>query len=823
VVRPYLVRPYLVRRLVGVNRALRIWLVVAFLAGSAAALWIFAPPTPWPSHPRGGLGLWLGLVLAFAVTEAYVVHINVGRHAHSFSFTEVPTVLGLLLLAPGPLLAARLGGGALALILVRRQPPVKLALNLAQLALGMTAGMSLWAALANSDPASQATWAATFAAVLIVAAVSTAAVTAAIRLSGARGSAREISRTFVVDVLTAVTQTSFALVAYNAIRVDWLAVWAVGVVAGYLVLAQRSHVLMQKRHGNLQRLNEVAGLLNRDLHPDTIANEIVAGAVHALNGAAAELELVGDDEETRRIRYDGTDLDGPTDLQNAGEQSGSEMTAALTAHGRVLGHLRVTGSTFVPTFGDDEQQLLNALAQHASTALTNGRLADELRRQLADNEHQATHDSLTQLPNRLMFERVTDQVLGNGRSLAVLLLDLDRFKDVNDTLGHAAGDQLLTDVGSRLRAAIPEALCIARLGGDEFVVLLTDADEAAAVRAAGAAREALLHPLQVNSIEVSVDASVGVALAPRHGTTCDDLVRHADVAMYASKSSRGMVTVYDDSIDHNDPSRLGLIAELRDAINAGDLMLYYQPKVTLAEPNRRLSVEALARWSHPTRGFVPPDEFIAIAEQTGLIAPLTEWVLATALGQCRSWLDDGLDVNVSVNISARMLRDAAFPDRIAAALATARVPASRLTLEITETAIMDDVEHTVDILWQLRRSGVVLSIDDLGVGQSSLAYLKRLPVQEVKIDKSFVLNMVDDPADDAIVCAVIGLGHRLGMTIVAEGVETELVRDRLMEIGCDIAQGYWYSRPMPAGDIAAWVRRTIGMPRQAKKPKIVAV
>jgi diguanylate cyclase (GGDEF)-like protein len=638
-------------------------------------------------------------------------------------------------------------------------------------------------------------------------------------VAGAPSASRELGPTLGIDVITAVTQTSFALVAYTVIRLDWQAVWAVAVVAGYLVLAQRSHVLLQKRHGALQRLNDVAGRLGRDLHPDTIANEIVVGAVHALHGAAAELELVTDDATPRRISYDGADIDG-TDV----ESTGSDITAPLTAHGRVLGHLRVTGSTAVPTFGDDEQQLLHALAQHASTALTNGRLADELRRQLADNEHQATHDSLTQLPNRLMFERVTDQMLGNGRTLAVLLLDLDRFKDVNDTLGHAAGDELLTDVGARLRAAVPEALCIARLGGDEFTVLLTDADEATAIRAAEAARESLLHPVQVSSIEVSVDASVGVALAPTHGTTCDDLLRHADVAMYASKAGRGTVTVYDDSIDHNDPSRLGLVAELRDAVNAGELQLYYQPKVTLNAPTRRLSVEALARWEHPSRGFVPPDEFIAIAEQTGLIAPLTEWVVATALAQCRTWLDDGLDVSVSVNVSARMLRDATFPGRLAAALEAARVPASRLTLEITETAIMDDVEHTVDILWQLRRAGVVLSIDDLGVGQSSLAYLKRLPVHEVKIDKSFVLTMIDDPADDAIVCAVIGLAHRLGMTIVAEGVETELIRDRLAEIGCDVAQGYWYSRPMPAAAVTPWWRGVAAVPKQPHPHhKIIAV
>ncbi|HMC69936.1 MAG TPA: diguanylate cyclase, partial [Mycobacteriales bacterium] len=328
----------------------------------------------------------------------------------------------------------------------------------------------------------------------------------------------------------------------------------------------------------------------------------------ALDGSAAELELV-DDDGPHRVRYDGDVVtqDATDDQRNDGD-----LTVPLTAHGRVLGHLRVSGSSAVQTFGDDEKQLLHALAQHASTALTNGKLADKLRQQVSDNEHQATHDSLTQLPNRLMFERITDQMLANGRPLAVLLLDLDRFKDVNDTLGHAAGDQLLTDVGVRLRAAVPQALCIARLGGDEFTVLLTNVDEQAAVSAAEAARESLLHPVHVNSIEVSVDASVGVALAPSHGATCDELLRHADVAMYASKAGRGAVTVYDDSIDHNDPSRLGLVGELRDAINNGGLALAYQPKINLADPLGAMSVEALSRWNHPTRGFVSPEEFIAI-------------------------------------------------------------------------------------------------------------------------------------------------------------------------------------------------------------------
>jgi EAL domain-containing protein (putative c-di-GMP-specific phosphodiesterase class I) len=258
-------------------------------------------------------------------------------------------------------------------------------------------------------------------------------------------------------------------------------------------------------------------------------------------------------------------------------------------------------------------------------------------------------------------------------------------------------------------------------------------------------------------------------------------------------------------------------------VQKDQLFLHYQPKVSLVDGNAhgRASVEALVRWNHPVRGLVAPDDFIGIAEQTGVIVALTDWVLTRSLTECRRWLDSGLDMSIAVNISPRVLRDATFPDRLAEMLATHRVPAARLTLEITESAIMDDVEHTVDVLWQLRKAGVRLSIDDLGIGQSSLAYLKRLPVHEVKIDKSFVLNMADDQDDDAIVCMVVGLAHRLRLSVVAEGVETVHARERLVEIGCDVAQGYWYSRPLASADVAPWFagRADLGRPT-AGKPQL---
>ena len=842
----HLVEPHLVRRSMGMRitpamsrpspagrrggSSLRIWLFIVALTLAAALVFhvgVHAHGAPIWSGPWS----WIVMAAGFAVAESCVVHVSVGRHAHSFALADIPLVAGLLLLGPLPLVVSRLAGALLALAVVRRQPPLKLAFNLAQLALGLATALTVWTAIGNTDAASQTTWLAALAGTLCVATVSALSVNMVMTLAGTRPELPQVVGTFAAGLVTGAANTAFVLVSAAVVRTDWRGIWAVALLAGFLTVAQRSHLRLQKRHGALERLNGAARRLGRDLQADAIAHEIVTGAASALNAATARLELVQYGElPAVIILFDGenvtwtetTDAQLARDGDAARRRRSERISAPLQAHGKVLGHLTVTGSTAVPTFGEDEQHLLTTLAQHASTALTNGRLADELRLQVADNEHQATHDALTGLANRLMFERAVDAMLGSNRRVAVLLFDLDRFKEVNDTLGHAAGDALLRDVGERLRVAVPQALCIARLGGDEFTILLTNADAAAASVAAQSAREALLNPLELTGVPVSVDASIGIALAPDHGESCDELLRHADVAMYAAKDGRHGVVVYDPQYDDNDASRLGMVAELRDAIAKDQLFLHYQPKVSLLEDadTRKASVEALVRWNHPVRGFVPPDDFIGVAEQTGVIVALTDWVLTRSLSECRRWLDTGLNMSIAVNISPRVLRDSTFPERLAEMLATHRVPAARLTLEITESAIMDDVEHAVDVLWRLRKAGVRLSIDDLGIGQSSLAYLKRLPVHEVKIDKSFVLNMADDQDDDAIVCAVVGLAHRLRLSVVAEGVETVHARDRLVEIGCDVAQGYWYSRPLPASDVAAWFagRADLGRPLPAAEP-----
>jgi diguanylate cyclase (GGDEF)-like protein len=807
------------------------WLFIGVLAAAAVAL-VMTLVAPGRPPMFGGGWMWMAMAAAFVVGDGVAVHVNLGRHAHTFSLADLPMAAGLLLAPHVSLLSARLVGALGVVALLRRLPPMKLLFNLANWGLGTACALAVWVALTGGHAGTSRSGLGVLLAVLVCELVCALAISTVIVLTGGRMSTADVARSVMTGAFAGLANTSFVLMSVAMVHTNPVASWAVVVVAAFLAVGQRSHVRLQKRHGALERLNDAARRLGRDLQADVIAQEIVVGAAAALNAATARLELLANGHLPAVVlSFDGETVTTTetTDAALYGEprsehrRRSERITAPLQAHGRVLGYLSVTGSAAVPTFGEDEQHLLNTLAQHASTTLTNGRLADELRVQVADNEHQATHDLLTGLANRLMFERVVDAMLGSNRRLAVLLFDLDRFKEVNDTLGHAAGDALLRDIGERLRVAVPQALCIARLGGDEFTILLTNADAASASAAAEGAREALLNPVELNCVPVSVDASIGIALAPDHGRSCDELLRRADVAMYAAKDGRHGVIVYDPQYDDNDASRLGMVAELRDAVQKDQLFLHYQPKVSLVDGNAngKASVEALVRWNHPVRGLVPPDDFIGIAEQTGVIVALTDWVLTRSLTECRRWLDGGLDMSIAVNISPRVLRDATFPDRLAEMLATHRVPAARLTLEITESAIMDDVEHTVDVLWRLRKAGVRLSIDDLGIGQSSLAYLKRLPVHEVKIDKSFVLNMADDQDDDAIVCMVVGLAHRLRLSVVAEGVETVHARDRLVEIGCDVAQGYWYSRPLASADVAPWFAGRADLRRPtAGKPQL---
>jgi len=421
----------------------------------------------------------------------------------------------------------------------------------------------------------------------------------------------------------------------------------------------------------------------------------------------------------------------------------------------------------------------------------------------------AYEDGLTGLPNRAMFyeqlEQATRLAKRGSHAVAVMLLDMDRFKAINDTLGHTVGDQALREVGDRVRKALRESDVVARLGGDEFAVLLATGGADAPKVVAEKIHKALEEPLVIDGQPMDMTASIGIARFGEHGEEADALLRAADVAMYEAKRTKSRYAIYDPSHDERRQEFLTLLGELRRAVDAGELVLHYQPKMSLVE-DRVTSVEALVRWRHPKRGVVPPSDFIPFAEQTGYISAITRWVLARAIEQCGVWERTGLRIRMCVNVSARDLRlEDELVHVISSSLQAAELPAGMLCLEITESALMEDPRGAQATLRKLRELGVATSIDDYGTGYSSLAYIKQLAVNELKIDRAFVAGMEADQRNAAIVRSTIELGHNLGLTVVAEGVETDHELAELRRYGCDAAQGYLFARPMPAAALERWL------------------
>jgi diguanylate cyclase (GGDEF)-like protein len=427
-----------------------------------------------------------------------------------------------------------------------------------------------------------------------------------------------------------------------------------------------------------------------------------------------------------------------------------------------------------------------------------------LRRQMEEIQYRALYDDLTGLPNRTLFrDRVEQAIAGSrreGRSAAVMFLDIDHFKEINDTLGHEAGDALLKELSTRLGAQMRAGETLARLGGDEFGILCAATAEEAALLAERF-HTALEVAFTVHDFPLEVAVSVGIAASPQHGDDVDTILRHADVAMYLAKEAHAGTAVYDSEQDVNDTARLVLAGELRQAIENDELVLHFQPKAEL-DSGLVVGVEALVRWQHPERGFIPPNDFIPIAERTGLIKPLSRSVLASALRQCGAWRAAGLDLHVAVNLTVPDLLDLDLPHVIGRLLDETAVRPDQLELEITESTILADPFRVRQVLNGLNEMGLRLAIDDFGTGYSSLAYLRRLPVQTIKIDRSFVMDMCENASDSTIVRSTIDLGRNLGLDVVAEGVESQEAWNALRAQGCTLAQGYFISRPLPADELA---------------------
>ena len=658
---------------------------------------------------------------------------------------------------------------------------------------------------------------------VVAAALAFAAVNVGLVLPGAAIDAGSSTRAVWADMAPALPNYVFFGLLGTLIGAlyAWLGPVSVLVLVSPLAIARTVFLAFMRLRHAYRKMELLYGFTRRvggELDVESVV-ETTLGEVRVVFGAErVELLITGsEDGVVARTVAEGdrvsrtTEPEGPglletrvlNEAQPAMSEDGRSMVVPIYGGGGgVVGTLGAAGRQKEgPPFNLEDLKMFETLANHASVAFANGRLVERLR-------HDSLHDSLTGLGNRALFQSALDEVISafpaDGLA-AVMLLDLDRFKEVNDTLGHECGDALLKEIALRLESILGDRGTICRLGGDEFAVLLSALEHIGeAGEMAHRVLTALEQPFNVGEMKLEIGASIGVALAPVDGETSNALLQRADVAMYAAKESRTGWELYSREHDKYSPRRLSLAADLRHAMERGELSLHYQPKAELAT-GRITGVEALLRWNHPEYGFIPPDEFIPIAEHTGLIRPLTSWVLNEATAQVREWRSAGMDLNMAVNLSVRALMDGALPEEVASALARESLDATALILEITESTIMADPNRAIEILRRLADQGVSLAIDDFGTGYSSLAYLKRLPVNEVKVDRSFVMNLATDADDAVIVRSTVDLARNLGLRVVAEGVEDAASWDHLRLLGCDAVQGYHLARPMPAAAFQAWL------------------
>jgi diguanylate cyclase (GGDEF)-like protein len=819
-----------------VRRALRLGeprIRILLLAGCLAAIAIGVAASSlrgMAAPSAGALVPWWALALGFLCTELLVIHVDVQRDTYSVSMMELPLVVGLFLANPLAVVAARLAGSAAAVAVNRRQVPIKVAFNFSLYACETCIAIVVFHAVAGDVAATDPhAWFAAFAAMLVANVVSLAGVALAMHLHGAdlRGRFRGmVAGALVPPVAT----TSLALAGVTLLWTEPRSAWLLAAIGVVLAAAYRGYAGLRRRHANLRRLYELTRRIQASTD-ETAMRAIVEASADLMRAEEASIAVLGDDEARVCTLRDGNIIDSvvptaaldpvlmrvaetrvPLFVPRRTKRSGAEISSEIpewrdyvvvpseTDSGVRAVMAVANRADDVSTFDREDVTLFHALVNHCTMALANAQLLGRLR-------HDAWHDGLTGLVNRSHFHAQVSAAIAcrtRGTRLAVMLMDLDRFKEVNDTLGHHFGDQLLVEVGARLSHLVTRGGAVARLGGDEFALLVpTVEDEEDALAEACAVRETLAKPFDLGELSVDVDGTIGIAICPDHGEDASTLLQRADVAMYGAKVGAG-IEVYTSERDHYSPRRLALASELREAIEDDRLLLHYQPKLDVATATV-CGAEALVRWPHPKRGMIAPDEFIPIAEQTGLIRPLTLWVLRRAIADCARWRTLGHQVGVAANVSARNLLDIEFVERLHPLLESSALPSAELTLEITESSIMSDVRRTSLVLNELAGVGVRISIDDFGTGYSSLNYLKQLPVDEVKIDKSFVQTMTADAGDAAIVRSVIDLGNHLGMKVVAEGVETDAALRLLRAFLCPVAQGFLFSRPLPFEAFVEWM------------------
>jgi len=781
---------------------------------------------------------WPVLAILFALSEVMVVHLHFRSEAHSISVSELPLVLGLFFATPSGLVLAQVAGALIALVLVRRQKPAKLAFNLANLSLQCVIALIVfhWLLGAAHSPDSALGWGAAIAATATSSGVGIAAIVAAIVISQRQIPARTV-RTFAMGLAATFTTTNLGVVAAVAVSDGRYLGGPLLIMAAVLVLAYRAYGGERARRDSLEFLYQASQVTQGTGDLDEILVSLLDHVREMFRAEAAELVMFGGEEDGATLRTTVGLTATPevmvdtesaltrvateqaaasqasivsalqADLGEDRYQLGNLMVARLADDDRLLGALvAASPADSVSAFTKDQLRLFETLANHVTVTLVNGKLERsiaqlrELQRQLS---HKAFHDPLTGLANRALFRaRLQDSLDAQREGVAVLFIDLDDFKTINDTLGHAAGDRLLSVVGGRIDQCARAGDVAARLGGDEFALLLHDVaaygDGASAV--ASRILTSLRVPIVVDGHRISTQASVGIALVD-HSGDAEQFMKNADIAMYSAKRcGKGRYEFFSREMSAEVVSRHKLKEDLQAAVARREFENHYQAIVDIAT-GQVSGVESLVRWHHPRAGLINPSHFIALAEETGAIVPIGRQVLESACRDGAAWRRKHPDVTVSVNISARQLLDESFVSDIQHALVTSGLPPEALTIEITESMTVGDISEVVERLRAAKALGIHVALDDFGTGYSSLSQIRRLPIDTLKIPKPFIDqigNGQDDGEGLAVVHAITRLGETLGLRVVAEGIEKVEQYEKLKDLPLSGGQGFLFCRPVRA-------------------------
>jgi diguanylate cyclase (GGDEF)-like protein len=775
----------------------------------------------------------VGITALLFLANVVPLRIDFRRQSFAISVADLPLLIALFFLPPLAVLLVRLVVVS-AMQVMRRNGVVRSAFNVASFAAGTATANFVVASLGIEKELHPRTWLVLALAVVAYSVVTMAAVGGVLALTQGPAHLPQFLRTVPMGLMVTAVNVTVGLIMLLALKQN---PWSVLLIAGLAVvlgMVLRAYAKFLRQHRSLAEIHDITQAITASVPEGRLADVVLGRVRQLLNAESATLWLPARSRHPEilltatvdyrglldrprtpdRLRQQAVAVGTPVTIGaklNVGETTGEVRRRLRQTEGKdtiivplrsgnaVIGTLEVAGRMGDAHFTPDDVRLVETLAAHVGVAVENSRLVDRLR-------FDANYDALTGLPNRRRLLAALGESIAaraQGEIVAILQFDVLGLRNVNDSLGHRAGNEVLVEVARRLRALAPDAALVGRVGGDELAVILPTAGLDSAMALADQIRAGLREPMRLDALTIDVDTTVGVAAYPDHGEDPDTLLQRADVATHAAKNAAGS-QAYNAGLESRSVRRLGLAADLRRALDRGEIEVYFQPKVALAD-RRVVGVECLARWEHPVYGSVTPEDFVAVAEHTGQVAQLTELVLREGLRRAREWADAGRALSVAVNVSARSLADSSWPARVDELLREYGVAPGRLTLEVGEEALLGDPGRAYEALRRLRAIGVRLAVDDFGTGYSSLVLLRRLPIDEVKIDRTFVQGMATDAGDLAIVRAVVDLSRHFDLVVVAEGVESELTVSLLTDIGCDCGQGFLFSRPLPYERLDAWL------------------